>query len=322
MKLCTFSARDRENHVGVAFGSAELIDVTAAFANDSRFSSMQSIVENEHFTLSQIAGLLSQVTSLKHQPIPLSAATLRVPLTPPQIRCFSVYEQHLINAFQQVLKHEMNPVLAATLRALGLVRIPPAFYNAPAYYKGARMNLGGHLDIVNRPRSNSRMDYEAELGVIVGKRGKDIRTDDAMSHVFGYVVFNDFSERIQLIKEMRSRPSAGPAKGKDFDGSNCIGPWIVTRDEIPDPHDLAVKVRVNGKERGVGTTSGMTHRVERIVSYSSWGETLHPGELLATGCVPNCAGIETWQFLQDGDVVEVEIDRIGSLRNSVGAVPK
>lgn len=282
---------------------------------------MQSIIEHESSTLARISGLLRDGARV-NQPnmLRVSHVTLGVPVAPPQIRCFSVYEQHLRNAFGQVLKHEMNPILVAGMRGLGLLKIPPAFFEAPAYYKGACLNLAGHLDVVPRPRANSRLDYEAELGVIIGKTGKDIRREDAMSHVFGYVVFNDFSERLQLIKEMRSRPSAGPAKGKDFDRSNCIGPWIVTRDEIADPHHLSVTVRLNGKTRGVGSTSGMTHRVDRIVSYASWGETLHPGELLATGCVPNCAGIEYWEFLKDGDQVEVEIDGLGALRNTVGAV--
>jgi 2-keto-4-pentenoate hydratase/2-oxohepta-3-ene-1,7-dioic acid hydratase in catechol pathway len=249
----------------------------------------------------------------------LSRIQLKVPYQPPQIRCFSVYEQHLKNAFGQVLKHEMSPVLRLLLQASGLLRVPKAFHEAPAYYKGVRLNLAGHLDAVSRPRANSKLDYEAELGVVIGQRGKDIPRSQARSHVFGYLVVNDFSERAQLIKEMRSRPSAGPAKGKDFDGSNSLGPWVVTADEIPDPHDLEVTVRVNGALRGRGSTAGMTHPIESIVSYASWNETLHPGELLATGCVPNCAGIEQWQFLQDGDRVEVEIAGLGVLSNTIKA---
>jgi 2-keto-4-pentenoate hydratase/2-oxohepta-3-ene-1,7-dioic acid hydratase in catechol pathway len=317
MRFCTFSTAGVSRHVGVAMGPDRLLDVTAMHAADVRFSSLLSIIENQAASLPAIQrsldGIANQVVlGHVHE---LHAVKLEIPFHPPQIRCFSVYERHLKNAFDQILKRKKNPISAFFMRAL--FKIPQSFYDAPAYYKGVRLNLSGPGDAVQRPSPGLMLDYEAELGVIIGSGGKDIPEDGAMKHVFGYVIFNDFSERTQLMKEMGARPSAGPAKGKDFDGSNSLGAWIVTADEIANPNRLEVRVSVNGELRGKGSTAWMTHRIERIINYASWNETLQPGELLATGCVPNCAGIEQWRFLGDGDRVEVRIEGLGSLTNTI-----
>lgn len=319
MRLCTFSTAQVAAHVGLGLADDRVLDVTEAFAGDVRFASMLALIEHQHDTLPALRALLADLTRPDSAPPVYALHSIRfhIPYRPPQIRCFSVYEQHLRNAFGQVMAHGVSPAIGLLMRVLGAGRVPKAFYETPMYYKGARLNLSGHGGTVARPVSGSKLDYEAELAVVVGRPGKNIDCSVAMSHVFGYVIFNDFSERAQLMKEMRSRPNAGPAKGKDFDGSNSLGAWVVTADEIADPHALDVTVRVNGDVRGQGSTAGMTHRIDRIVSYASSNETLHGGELLATGCVPNCAGIEQWRFLEDGDRVEVEIAGLGVLTNSI-----
>ncbi|MGO4154039.1 fumarylacetoacetate hydrolase family protein [Cupriavidus sp. YAF13] len=319
MRLCTFSTADVASHVGLALAGDRVLDVTASFAGDPHFATLLALIEHQDETLPALRKLQAQGAKpgCAHLAHALRQVRFEVPYRPPQIRCFSVYEQHLKNAFQQVMAHGVRPATGMLMRALGAGKVPKAFYETPIYYKGVRLNLSGHGSKVRRPDPGAKLDYEAELGVIVGRPGKNIGTSAAMSHVFGYVIFNDFSERAQLMKEMRTRPSAGPAKGKDFDGSNSLGPWIVTADEIRDPHALGVTVRVNGEVRGEGSTAGMTHRIDRIVSYASANETLHGGELLATGCVPNCAGIEQWRFLDDGDRVDVEIAGLGVLTNSI-----
>ncbi|ODV41950.1 hypothetical protein AWV79_31360 [Cupriavidus sp. UYMMa02A] len=306
------------DHVGLGLADGRVLDVTATFAGDARFACLLALIEHQHDTLPALRALLEDRTrDGAHQVYALRSILLQVPYRPPQIRCFSVYAQHLRNAFGQVMAHGVSPATGLLMRALGAGRVPKAFYETPMYYKGARLNLSGHGGKVVRPDPGSKLDYEAELAVVIGRPGKNIDRSVAMSHIFGYVIFNDFSERAQLMKETRARPSAGPAKGKDFDGSNSLGAWIVTADEIADPHALDVTVRVNGEVRGQGSTAGMTHRIDRIVSYASSNETLHGGELLATGCVPNCAGIEQWRFLEDGDCVEVEIAGLGVLTNSI-----
>ncbi|MBN3789502.1 fumarylacetoacetate hydrolase family protein [Burkholderia sp. Ac-20353] len=321
MRLCTFSNATVASHVGLALSGERVLDVTASFAGDARFATLLALIEHQDETLPAIRALEREYAKPgRPAPVcPMRHIRLEIPYRPPQIRCFSAYDQHLKNAFHQVMTHGVSPFAGFLMRALGMGRVPKGFYDAPVYYKGVRLNLSGHDSVVPRPDPGAMLDYEAELGVIVGKPGKNIGCSDAMSHVFGYVIFNDFSERAQLMKEMRARPSAGPAKGKDFDSSNSLGAWVVTADEIEDPHRLEVTVRVNGEVRGKGSTSWMTHRIDRIVSYASHNETLHGGELLATGCVPNCAGIEQWRFLDDGDRVEVEISGLGTLPNLITA---
>lgn len=320
MRLCTFSTAQVTGHVGLGLADGRVLDVTAAFAGDARFACLLAVIEHQHDTLPALRALLEyRSREGAHQVYAQRSVRFQIPYRPPQIRCFSVYEQHLRNAFGQVMAHGVSPATGLLMRALGAGKVPKAFYETPMYYKGARLNLSGHGSEVARPDPGSKLDYEAELAVVIGRPGKNIDRSVAMSHIFGYVIFNDFSERAQLMKEMRARPSAGPAKGKDFDGSNSLGAWIVTADEIADPHALDVTVRVNGEVRGQGSTAGMTHRIDRIVSYASSNETLHGGELLATGCVPNCAGIEQWRFLENGDRVDVEITGLGVLTNSIAS---
>ena len=117
---------------------------------------------------------------------------------------------------------------------------------------------------------------------------------------------------------MQERPlSMGPMKGKDFDTGNVLGPWIVTRDEIGDPHTLDMEVRVNGERWGGGNSADMHHTFNDILAFISRSETLHPGEVIASGTVPTGCGLELGRFLSPNDVVELEIERIGILRNRI-----
>jgi 2-keto-4-pentenoate hydratase/2-oxohepta-3-ene-1,7-dioic acid hydratase in catechol pathway len=113
----------------------------------------------------------------------------------------------------------------------------------------------------------------------------------------------------------------GPAKGKDFDTGNIFGPWIVTPDEIDDLYDLTMVARVNGEEWSRGSTATMHHRFEDLIAFVSRSETLHPGEILGSGTVGTGCGLEHGRFLQPGDVVELEIEHIGVLRNRIGQPP-
>jgi 2-keto-4-pentenoate hydratase/2-oxohepta-3-ene-1,7-dioic acid hydratase in catechol pathway len=159
------------------------------------------------------------------------------------------------------------------------------------------------------------MDYELEWGIVVGKTGSNISEANARDHIFGYTVFNDFSARDQQGREMPGW--LGPAKGKSFDGGNVLGPWIVTKDEIPDPYDLKAAVRVNGEMRCESTTAGMLFSFEKILAHMSQDETVFAGEFIGSGTIGNGCGLETGLFLEDGDIVELEIEKIGILKNRV-----
>ena len=157
------------------------------------------------------------------------------------------------------------------------------------------------------------------VAIIIGKPAFRVSIADAMDYVAGYTIFNDISARDAQAIEMGGM--LGPAKGKDFDKANAFGPCIVTADEIGDPYALDMIVRVNGEERSRGNSGTMHWKFEDLIAHVSRGETLHPGEILGSGTVGDGCGLEHLRFLEDGDVVELEIERIGVLRNRVVRAP-
>lgn len=251
----------------------------------------------------------------------LSRYSLLAPLPCPlQIRDFMCFEKHVIQAFGAAFR--MRARRAATpaerealLAQADAYRPPPVWYERPLYYKANRFSISGSGDTIRWPAYSRIMDYECELACIVGRAGVDIPREHALSHVFGYTIFNDFSARDAQGAEMPG--GLGPAKGKDFDGANAFGPCIVTADEIPDPYGLPMIVRVNGEERSRGNSSTMHWKFEDVIAYVSQGETLQAGEILASGTVGDGCGLESLQFLEDGDTVELEIPPIGVLVNQV-----
>ena len=240
---------------------------------------------------------------------------------PQQIRDFANYENHCLRAMDASMRlrseKEDDPAAALErMRASGVYTLPPVWFEIPLYYKGNRFATNGHEGDVEWPPFAQNLDYELELAAIIGRRGKDIAAADAREHIFGYTIFNDFSARdIQARWEGQFR--MGPAKGKDFDTSNSFGPCIVTKDEIDDPYNLTMTVRVNGEERGRGTSGGAQHNFERCIEQVSRSETIYPGEVFGLGTIENGCGFESLSFLHDGDVVELEIENIGILRNRV-----
>jgi 2-keto-4-pentenoate hydratase/2-oxohepta-3-ene-1,7-dioic acid hydratase in catechol pathway len=168
----------------------------------------------------------------------------------------------------------------------------------------------GPYDAVCKPKVSDRMDYEAELGVVIGKRCRYVPEDDALSVVGGYFVANDLTAR--------DWQQASPTftLGKSFDTHGPIGPWIVTADEIGDPQALELRCYVNGELRQQQSTAKMIYSVAQQIAHLSKVVTLMPGDLIATG---TCSGIGAvlGKFLQPGDVVRVEVDRIGHIENRV-----
>jgi 2-keto-4-pentenoate hydratase/2-oxohepta-3-ene-1,7-dioic acid hydratase in catechol pathway len=236
---------------------------------------------------------------------PLADVTLLAPIPqPPQMRDFLCFEKHLQQAF------------AAVARLRGTeARIPKVWYERPIFYHPNRFNVCGTGADVPWPRYSERMDFELEFGCYIGKPGKDIPKERAREHIFGYTVFNDFSARDEQTLEMMGQ--LGPGKGKDFDNSNVMGPCLVTADELADPYSLEMKVRVNGEEWGSGNSRDMHWKFEDCIAHVSRSETLHPGEFFGSGTVGNGCGLEHMKFLEPGDVVELEVEKIGILRNRV-----
>ena len=252
---------------------------------------------------------------------------------PESIREFMVFEQHVINCTR---RFEMPPWRAAVDRGVEKMfgrkatlayRKARPWYERPVYYKGNRMNVIGDGAQVTIPHYTQKFDWELEFGIFLCKKGHDIPREKAHEFIGGYTIFNDFSARDIQKREMGGR--LGPAKGKDFDGGNSIGPVLVTPDEIPDPYNLAMRARINGEEASYGHTKGMRWKFEDLIAYVSQGETLYPGEFFGsgTGTVPEsgsnrcCCGLEMGRFLKAGDTIELEVEKIGKLTNLVVGRP-
>lgn len=174
--------------------------------------------------------------------------------------------------------------------------------------------VGPHDDVV-MPRGSTNTDWEVELGVVIGKTAKYVSKEDALDYVAGYCVVNDVSER-----HFQTNLSGTWTKGKSCDTFGPTGPWLVTRDEVADPQNLAMSLDVNGKRMQTGNTSTMIFTVAEIIEHLSGLFTLHPGDVISTGTPPGVGmGIKpTPIYLKSGDVMALTIEGLGSQRQSVG----
>lgn len=229
---------------------------------------------------------------------PMTTFQLLAPLRPRSLRDFLTFEGHLTNVMSRLGRP-----------------IAPEWYEVPAYYKGMPDTVIGPDAEIPWPAYTERLDHELELAAVIGRPGRDIPPGRALEHVFGWTIWNDLSARDVQARELPL--SMGPAKAKDWDGSNVLGPCIVTADEL-DGRDLAMTVRVNGETWGSARSSAMHHGWGALIAYASLAQVLHPGEVLGSGTAPGGSGIELDRWLQPGDVVEMEIEGIGILRNRIG----
>lgn len=197
---------------------------------------------------------------------------------------------------------------------------PPA---APYLFTKFRNALIGPDDPILIPRVSAKVDWEVELGVVIGKRGKYIAKDDAMSYVAGYLISNDISFRDYQfdtqLPDGKTTLGLNWVKGKGLDSSFPIGPWLVTKDEIEDPHGLEISLSVNGKAMQRSNTRDMIFKIDSIIEYASAGMTLKPGDIISTGTPRGVAFFTGEPFLKDGDIVEGTVNKIGTLRNPVKA---
>jgi 2-keto-4-pentenoate hydratase/2-oxohepta-3-ene-1,7-dioic acid hydratase in catechol pathway len=171
----------------------------------------------------------------------------------------------------------------------------------------------GANDPIIIPRGSQKTDWEVELAVVIGKPAKYVSEAEAMDHVAGYAVANDVSERaFQIEREGQW------TKGKSCDNFGQIGPWLVTRDEVADPQNLPMWLKVNGETMQDGSTSTMVYGVAYLVHYLSQFMTLHPGDVISTGTPPGVGmGMKPQRYLKAGDVVELGIEGLGQQRQDV-----
>ena len=191
--------------------------------------------------------------------------------------------------------------------------VPEQWYRHPTYYKGNPYSVVGTGVPVRRPAGETRMDYELEFAVVIGSPGRDIPVADADRHIAGYTVFNDVSCRDLQLAEMKT--FLGPAKGKDCDGSNVLGPYLVTPEDFDPSSANAMIARVDGVEWSRGTTDTSHYSVAEIISHISRDEMLRAGDVIGVGTFGGGCGLELGKFPEMGQTVELEVEGLGTLRN-------
>jgi 2-keto-4-pentenoate hydratase/2-oxohepta-3-ene-1,7-dioic acid hydratase in catechol pathway len=213
---------------------------------------------------------------------------------PNSIRDYMVVEEHVRNALGD--------------------DIPDQWFDIPVYYKGDADCIGHPGQDIEWPSYSEKMDYELELGAVIGRKGRDIEADEADEYIAGYTIYNDLSARDIQFEEMEV--NLGPSKGKDFNGSNVFGPYLVTPDDI-DIKEVQMTARVNGEEWSSGTLGAMQHSFGEMIAHTSQSQYLYPGDVLGSGTIGMGCGLEMDRYLERGDTVELEVEDIGVLRNTL-----
>ncbi len=313
MKLVTFStAGSEEERLGVLIDEERLVlDVNAACERSPlrarRVGSMQDLIDRGAEGLDTVALLADHAES--PDCFPIDMVRLLAPLTRPvQMRDCLSFKDHLAQAMDR-----RNRIEGLGERTSAQDVYLKLYDRRPHWYKCNRLAVCGPETIVEWPSYSRLMDYEHELGIVIGHKGINIPAAKASSHVFGYTIFNDFSARDVQEEEMRM---LGPNKSKDFDNANAIGPCIVTADAF-DAAGARMTSRINGEVQNSNDMSTISWPIEELIAAISRHETIYPGEIICTGTVGGGCGVETGRLLNSGDVVDLEVEGIGILRNKV-----
>jgi 2-keto-4-pentenoate hydratase/2-oxohepta-3-ene-1,7-dioic acid hydratase in catechol pathway len=296
MKLATFSPLPSGNpRPGLVIDDRKIIDIPAALGADDDTTTMLGLIRAG-------APMLERLRALAAKPpvgaLDLANVKLHAPIPRPAKNVFCVGWNYLEHFDEGAKKLQDNREL-------------PKY---PVFFSKAVTAVNGPYDTVPfDAKVSTQLDWEVELGVILGPGGKDITEADAMGHIFGYTVVNDVSWR-----DLQRRHGGQWHKGKSLDGTCPMGPWIVTADSI-DPNDLRVACRVNGVTKQDSSTKHLYFKIPRLIAELSAGMTLEPGDIISTG-TPEGVGFARSppEFMKPGDLLETEIEKIGILRNPIG----
>ncbi|MCB9445007.1 MAG: fumarylacetoacetate hydrolase family protein [Ardenticatenaceae bacterium] len=289
MKLITYQHNDR-TRIGVVVDEA-VVDLTAVSPT------LLSLIKQGPAGLQRAKAAIDTAKPT----IPLAEVELLAPIPMPDrnVMCLGWnYAEHAKES--------------AETKGLQIKELP----QYPIIFTKATTSVNGPFgDVPWSTAVSTEFDYEVELAVIIGKQGINIPREQAIGYVYGYTVLNDISARDL------QRNGKQFFKGKSLDGTCPIGPWLVTADEIPDPHNLAITCRVNGVTKQDSSTRHMIFDISATIAYLSLGMTLLPGDIIATG-TPSGVGFARTppEYLQPGDVVESEIEGIGLIRNKIKAM--
>ncbi|WP_299649490.1 fumarylacetoacetate hydrolase family protein [uncultured Tateyamaria sp.] len=301
MRLATLSVGGKPSAVVELGNGSWLVVAQAAGASNSdalKAGSLQAIIEAGDDAAPALRELVSQAEAGQHAGAVVTDPQLMAPIPQPRKNVFCVgrnYAEHIAEG-----DRAQNQKVGVTEHPVFFTK-PPTSIVAP----------GG--DILLFPDVSTSIDYEVELAVIIGQPGRNITRRDAYDHIFGYTILNDVTAR-----DVQRRHGGQYFKGKGLDGSCPVGPWIVTADEISDPHKLSIGLTVNGEQRQDGTTADMIFDIPTLIASLSEGLTLEPGDIIATG-TPSGVGyaMDPPRFLAAGDTVVCTVSEIGELSNSV-----
>ena len=322
MKICHFSLPSplgEQNRLGILVGPLEkgqgrVLDVNLFWAYRFRQQGFYNWQERaDHYAPPSLSAILQ----LKSAPVDFFLETLH--------RCekndssiFTIKDAQLnapldrITTYRDFYAHEKHVAKGFELRK---EPIPPSWYELPVYYKGATHGFIGHEDEILWPSYTKILDYELELAAVIGKDGHNITEKDAFHHLFGLTILNDVSARDIQKKEMALR--LGPAKAKDF--CSVIGPVITTMDEFEGKEpDLTMTATINGQEWSRGQSGHAHYSFCQMIAHVCRDEWVLAGDLLGSGTVGTGCGLELSRWIQPGDVIDLEVENIGHLRNKVG----
>lgn len=262
------------------------------------FPDMRAVIE---------AGAEEAERSASPSPIPIAQVTFHAPLRPATLRDAYAFEQHVRTANQNRGRE-----------------VPAEWYKFPVFYYTNPNSIFGPNDEIPHPPYTSALDFELEIAVVIGKAGMNLTPEAAAEHIFGYTIFNDWSARDVQREEMKV--GLGPAKGKDF--ASSLGPYLVTPDEFadratgrPGVYDLPMLARVNGVELSRGNLKDLYWSFGEIIARASQCSMLYPGDVIGSGTVGTGCLLELTKtkgpWLKIGDVIELEVEGIGILRNVI-----
>jgi 2-keto-4-pentenoate hydratase/2-oxohepta-3-ene-1,7-dioic acid hydratase in catechol pathway len=279
----------------------DLSELAMATGSAAPPADLLALIDAGDSGLTAVKQLVAQLKPQPGAPIarPLAGLELLAPLDPPRGNVIAIGRNYAKHAAETAKRGEEPK--------------PPTVFS-----KAITSITGPNAEIPIDPAVSSEIDWEVELGLVIGKAGVNITREDALDHVFGYTVINDVSAR-----DIQNNWGGQYFKGKSLDASCPSGPWVVTRDEIADPQALNLRLTVNGTVKQDATTADMIHPVDAIISWVSIGMTLLPGMMIATG-TPDGVGFARTppEFIHVGDLVEAEVEGIGSLRNRFVAAGK
>ena len=322
MKLVTFLTLNGPR-LGALARAGKILDLAAAATLTGRptrgLTSMLELIETADPALEEVQRLLSQCPEeALHD---RDAVRLLAPLpAPPRLRDCSLFLEHMENALERWARNlaaqEPDPEAAYDkLVASGKFRLAPVFREQVIFYNADHLSVCGPDQDILWPADSTYADFELEWACVL--RGTQVACNptEARQAIFGYTIYNDWSARDLQLRFMQA--NLGPSGGKDFALSNTLGPCVVTADELVDPYRLKMTARVNGEIWTEGSTQSMHHHFEDAIAQFSRYEPLRPGEVLGSGTVRNGCGYEQGRQLGDGDLVELEVEGIGTLRNRV-----